>query len=223
MTTMFADLPFALHVLPVTPFAQNCSVLVAPDGEAVVVDPGGDVPAILRLLTEHHARVQAIWLTHGHFDHVGGAADLKEALGGAVPVLGPHADDAWLVENVAEQAAFFGLGDAGRSITPDRWLKEGDVLKLGEARFTVRHCPGHTPGHVLFIDADHRIGFVGDVLFAGSIGRTDLPGGDHATLLNNIRRKLLSLPDDVRFIPGHGPASTIGRERASNPFLAEIV
>ena len=218
---MFSDLPFSLHVLPVTPFAQNCSVLVAPDGEAVVIDPGGDVPHILRLLTEHKARVREIWLTHGHFDHVGGAAALKEALGG-VPVIGPHEADAWLVENVEEQAAFFGLADAGRSITPDRWLTEGDALTLGEATFTVRHCPGHTPGHVLFIDEAHRIGFVGDVLFAGSIGRTDFPGGDHATLLMNIRDKLLSLPDDFRFVPGHGPASTIGRERTHNPFLAEI-
>jgi len=219
---MFADLPFSLHVLPVTPFAQNCSVLVAPDGEAVVIDPGGDVPAILRLLTEHRATVREIWLTHGHFDHVGGTAELKEALGGDVPVLGPHADDAWLVENVQTQAAFFGLADAGRSITPDRWLAEGDSLSLGEATFTVRHCPGHTPGHVLFLSEAHRIGFVGDVLFAGSIGRTDFPGGDHATLLANIRDKLLTLPDDFRFVPGHGPASTIGRERKGNPFLAEI-
>ena len=223
MSMSFADLPFALHVLPVTPFAQNCSVLIAPQGEAVVIDPGGDVPAILRLLTERRARVQEIWLTHGHFDHVGGAADLKEALGGTVPVLGPHRDDAWLVENVEEQAAFFGLADAGRSITPDRWLEEGDVLKLGVARFGVRHCPGHTPGHVVFVDATHRIGFVGDVLFAGSIGRTDFPGGDHATLLASIRDKLLSLPDDFRFVPGHGPASTIGHEKRSNPFLVDCV
>lgn len=222
MSALPSDLPFALHVLPVTPFAQNCSLLIAPDGEAVVIDPGGDVPAILQLLVEQRARVREIWLTHGHFDHVGGAAELKKALGG-VPVLGPHRGDAWLVQNVEEQAAFFGLADAGRSVTPDRWLEEGETLSLGDAPFTVRHCPGHTPGHVLFIDEDHRIAFVGDVLFAGSIGRTDFPGGDHATLLANIRDKLLSLPDDVRFIPGHGPASTIGRERNSNPFLADIV
>jgi len=223
MSVSFADLPFALHVLPVTPFAQNCSLLIAPDGETVVIDPGGDVPAILRMLAEQKARVREIWLTHGHFDHVGGAAALKEALGASVPVLGPHRNDAWLVENVEEQAVFFGLVDAGRGVTPDRWLKEGDTLAVGEAVFTVRHCPGHTPGHVLFIDEEHRIAFVGDVLFAGSIGRTDFPGGDHAALLANIRDKLLSLPDDVRFIPGHGPASTIGRERKSNPFLADIV
>ena len=225
MNVSFADLPFALHVLPVTPFAQNCSLLIAPDGEAVVIDPGGDVPGILRLLTELRAKVRAIWLTHGHFDHVGGAAALKEALG-SVPVLGPHREDAWLVEHVEEQAAFFGLADAGRSVTPDRWLEEGDVLKLGAATFTVHHCPGHTPGHVLFLDADHRIAFVGDVLFAGSIGRTDfkrLHPSDQETLLANIRDRLLVLPDDVRFIPGHGPASTIGHERRTNPFLADIV
>ncbi len=215
--------PYELHILPVTGFAQNCSLLVDIDTRvAAVVDPGGDVPAILRLIAEKRAEVRAIWLTHGHFDHVGGAAELKEQLGGNVPVLGPHRGDAWLVENVEEQAAFFGLADAGRSITPDEWLDEGDELTLGAAAFTVRHCPGHTPGHVLFLDMGHGLGFVGDVLFAGGIGRTDFPGGDHAMLLRCIREKLLSLSDDFRFVPGHGPMSTIGNERRSNPFLANI-
>ena len=220
---MSADTPYEVHVLPVTAFMQNCSLLIDVDTRAaVVIDPGGDVLDILRLIAERRAKVQAIWLTHGHFDHVGGAAELKQALGGAVPVLGPHPDDAWLVENVEAQAAFFGLAEAGRSITPDAWLDEGDALELGAATFAVRHCPGHTPGHVLFLDMAHDLGFVGDVLFAGGIGRTDFPGGDHGALLRCIRDKLLSLPDDFRFIPGHGPASTIGDERRSNPFLADI-
>ncbi len=216
--------PYELHILPVTGFAQNCSLLVDIETRAaIIVDPGGDVPTILRLIAESRADVQAIWLTHGHFDHVGGTAELKRMLGGKVPVMGPHRDDAWLVENVEEQAAFFGLAEAGESITPDRWLDEGDELTLGAATFGVRHCPGHTPGHVLYLDTAHRLGFVGDVLFAGGIGRTDFPGGDHATLLRCIRDKLLTLPDDFRFVPGHGPMSTIGDERRANPFLADIV
>ena len=218
---MFADLPFHLQIIPVTPFAQNCSVLIEPDERrAVIIDPGGDAHLIMQALAEARATPQAIWLTHGHFDHVGGAAQLKEALG--VDVLGPHRDDDWLVEHVQEQGAFFGV-DAGRSVTPDRWLSHGEALQIGKAQFKVRHCPGHTPGHVIFVDEAHRIGFFGDVLFRGSIGRTDFPRGDHAQLLASIAERILTLPDDFRFIPGHGPPSTVGEERRSNPYLAELV
>ncbi len=220
MTTA-AHATFDVVVVPVTPFAQNCSLLIDHDSrETVVIDPGGDVPHILRALAEHGARPAAIWLTHGHFDHVGGAAQLREELD--IPVLGPHRDDDWLVEHVEEQAAYFGLGDAGRGLTPNRWLRHGEQLRLGAARFQVRHCPGHTPGHVIFVNIAQRIGFFGDVLFAGSIGRTDFPRGDHARLLRSIAAHILTLPDDFRFIPGHGPASTVGTERRGNPHLAEL-
>ena len=218
---LYRDLPFDLYVLPVTELEQNCSILVDRDNrEAVLVDPGGDVEGILRVLATLRARPAKIWLTHGHFDHVGGAAKLKEAFD--IPVIGPHESDAFLVEHVEEQGRFFGL-PAGRSITPDKWLNEGDALDFAGATFEVRHCPGHTPGHVAFIDTAHNIGFVGDLLFQGSIGRSDLPGGSREALMQSLREKLLSLPDDFRFIPGHGMASTIGAERANNPYLTEIV
>ena len=219
---LYADLPFDLYVLPVTELAQNCSILVNRDSrEAVLIDPGGEPQSIIAVLAALKARPQQIWLTHGHFDHVGGAADLKEAFG--IPVLGPQRADDWLVEHVEEQGAFFGMAEPGRSVTPDRWLEHGDVLSFAGADFEVRHCPGHTPGHVIFVDAAHNIGFVGDVLFHGSIGRSDFPRGDHGQLMRSIREHLLSLPDAFRFIAGHGMASTIGEERRSNPYLAEIV
>ncbi len=219
---LYADLPFELYVLPVTMLEQNCSILVDPDTrEALLIDPGGEVQGILGVLATLKARPKQIWLTHGHFDHVGGAAELREAFG--IPVLGPHADDAWLVEDVEAQGRFFGIEDPGRSITPDRWLKDGETLLFAGGTFVVRHCPGHTPGHVVFLDSGHDLGFVGDVLFHGSIGRSDFPRGDHATLLASIRQHLLSLPDSFRFIPGHGMASTIGVERKENPYLREIV
>ena len=219
---MFGDLPFQLYVLPVTELAQNCSILRNKKSrEAVLIDPGGEPELLLAALAALKAKPVAIWLTHGHFDHVGGAAAIKEALN--IPVIGPHEDDAWLVENVEEQGRFFGMPDPGRSITPDRWLKEGDTLNFSGATFQVRHCPGHTPGHVVLIDEAHKIGFLGDVLFKGSVGRSDFPRGDRAQLMASIRDKLLGLPDDFRFIAGHGEPSTIGEERQNNPYIAEIV
>ena len=214
------QVPFHVEVVPVTPLQQNCSILRCnATGRAVVVDPGGDVPLIHDALQRLNAKVEAIWLTHGHFDHVGGAAELAEATN--APVIGPHRDDEWLLEAVAEQAAMFGL-EGGRAVTPDRWLEEGEAVRFGEVTFQVRHLPGHTPGHVVLVNQPARLALVGDVLFAGSIGRTDFPRSDHAALMAGIRDKLLTLDDDVTFIPGHGPTSTIGEQRRTNPFLAGL-
>jgi glyoxylase-like metal-dependent hydrolase (beta-lactamase superfamily II) len=205
-------------IVPVTPFQQNCTILFDADTkEGVVVDPGGDLPRIRAALEQYGVTVQAIWLTHGHIDHAGGAMDLKDALG--VPLVGPHEADTPLLQNLEVQAVRFGVSDAVRNCTPDRFLAEGDVVGFGEHQFEVLHCPGHAPGHVVFFNREARFAHVGDVLFNGSIGRTDLPGGDHAALIASIRNKLLPLGDDIGFICGHGPGSRFGDERRGNPFL----
>jgi hydroxyacylglutathione hydrolase len=205
-------------IIPVTPFQQNCTLLFDADTrEGVVVDPGGDVEQIRNVIEENNINVTAIWLTHGHIDHAGGAMDLKDALG--VDIIGPHEDDRPLLEGLESQARMFGLTGAVRNVTPDRWLNDGDKVSFGEHEFEVLHCPGHAPGHVVFFNREARFAHVGDVLFNGSIGRTDLPGGNHATLLASIKDKLLPLGDDVSFICGHGPGSRFGDERRTNPFL----
>ncbi len=204
-------------IIPVTPFQQNCTLLWCETTKrAVVIDPGGDLPNISRAIAQAGVAVDKIWLTHGHVDHVGGAADLRENL--KVPIEGPHKDDLFLLQHVVETARSFGMTNAS-NVTPDRWLDEGDQVEVGELTFDVLHCPGHSPGSLAFVHPGQRLAIVGDVLFAGSVGRTDLPGGDHAALLASIRNKLLPLGDDVAIVSGHGPTSTIGRERASNPFL----
>jgi hydroxyacylglutathione hydrolase len=204
-------------IIPVTPFQQNCTLLWCDATKrAVVIDPGGDLPDIERAIAEAQVVVDKIWLTHGHIDHVGGAAELKAKLN--VPIEGPHRDDLFLLEHVVDSARTFGIQGAA-NVVPDRWLEEGDQVEIGELTFGVLHCPGHSPGSITLINPAQRLAIVGDVLFAGSIGRTDLPGGDHRQLLKSIKDKLLPLEDNVTVLNGHGPATTIGRERATNPFL----
>ena len=210
-------------VIPVTPFQQNCSLLWDEDtGKGVVVDPGGGVDRIMSAVAETGATVERILLTHGHMDHAGGAAALREALaeGRAAPppIIGPDERDRFLLESLAEQSARFGI-EGARNVLPDRWLSEGDRVEIGGVPFSVLHCPGHTPGHVVFVSEALRFALVGDVLFQGSVGRTDFPYGDHEALIEAITTKLLPLGDDIAFLCGHGPGSRFGQERLSNPFL----
>ncbi len=210
--------PLSVTVVPVTPFQQNASILVcARTGEAAVVDPGGDVERIEAALKETGGTCRQILLTHGHIDHAGGAAKLAERL--SVPVVGPHEADRFLLETLVRSGMTVGIEDA-EAVEPDRWLEEGETVSVGDIAFEVREVPGHTPGHILFYAADLAFVIGGDALFQGSIGRTDFPYGDHARLIASIRDKMLTLPDHVTVLPGHGPATTIGVERAGNPFLA---
>ncbi len=210
-------------IIPVTPFQQNCALLWdETTKQALIVDPGGDVERILAAIDQMGVTVERILLTHGHLDHAGGAASLAEALrarpgSGPVPIEGPDQRDAFLLEGLAAQAAAHGF--EARNVTPDRWFQEGDFVTLGEHRFDVLHCPGHTPGHIVFVNHAARFALVGDVLFQGSVGRTDFPYGDTDALIDAIMTKLLPLGDEFAFLCGHGPGSTIGEERRSNPFL----
>ncbi len=206
-----------ISVVPVTAFQQNCSIIhCQKTNKGAVVDPGGDLDLVLAEIEKEAIDVDKILLTHAHIDHAGATHELAKKL--SVPIIGPERGDEFLIQSIAAQGRMFGLGHA-ESFTPDRWLVHGDTVSVGDDTFEVRHCPGHTPGHVIFYNAEHKIAIVGDVLFHGSIGRTDLPRGDHATLLRSIREQLLTLPDDVTFLPGHGPTSTIGVQRRMNPFL----
>jgi hydroxyacylglutathione hydrolase len=204
-------------IVPVTPFQQNCTILFDEATKiGVVVDPGGDVETIRQVISENGLTIEGIWLTHGHLDHAGGAMELKAALD--VDIVGPHAADEPLLSRIADQARTYGI-EGLANCTPDRYLTEGEKVSFGDHEFEVLHCPGHAPGHVVFYNRAASFAHVGDVLFSGSIGRTDLPGGDHATLIRSIKEKLLPLGDEIGFICGHGPGGRFGEERRNNPFL----
>ncbi len=207
------------RIIPVTPFQQNCSLLWCEEtGEAAVVDPGGDLPQIIDAASQLQVRIVKILLTHGHIDHAGGTAALASQLG--VPVEGPQQEERFWIDQLPQQGRMFGFPHV-ESFTPDRWLNDGDQVRFGNVTLDVLHCPGHTPGHVVFFCAQAKLAIVGDVLFQGSIGRTDFPRGDHETLIRSIRGKLWPLGDEVSFIPGHGPMSTFGAERRSNPYVSD--
>lgn len=206
-------------ILPVTPFQQNCSLLWCTETmQGAVVDPGGEVERIIDAAAEHKIEIEKILITHGHIDHAGGAAELAERCG--CPIEGPEKSDAFWIDQLQESGEKFGF-DGARVFEPTRWLQGGDDVTFGNVTLTVRHCPGHTPGHVVFVEKALGLAIVGDVLFQGSIGRTDFPRGDHATLIRSITEQLWPLGGDVAFIPGHGQMSTFGAERENNPFVSD--
>jgi glyoxylase-like metal-dependent hydrolase (beta-lactamase superfamily II) len=206
-------------VLPVTPLQQNCSIFWDDQARrASVIDPGGEADRIVEVLRELDLTAERILLTHGHIDHAGGAAALAGTLG--VPIWGPAIEDRFLLDGLEAQGRGYGIAEA-RAVTPDRWLAEGDTVPIAGLDFAVLHCPGHTPGHIVFVSTAARVAIVGDVLFRGSIGRTDFPYGDTEALITAIRTKLFPLGDDMVFLCGHGPGGTFGEERRSNPFVGE--
>ncbi|WP_269713568.1 MBL fold metallo-hydrolase [Caulobacter sp. NIBR2454] len=218
---MSSEPPIRAVIAPVTPLQQNCTIVwCTKTKKAAVIDPGGEVPRLRQALESQGLTLEKIWITHGHLDHAGGAATLKLETG--VPIEGPHPDDQFWIDDIAVNGERWGMPEA-RAFVPDRWLGDGDVVTLGETQFEVIHCPGHTPGHVIFFHRETRFAQVGDVLFQGSIGRTDFPRGNHADLIASITQKLWPLGDDVRFVPGHGPMSSFGAERRSNPYVADRV
>jgi len=217
--TMDSEMSLKATLIPVTPFQQNCSLLWCDETmKGVLVDPGGEIDKLLETCEENGVELEKILVTHGHIDHAGGVAELAELK--SLPIEGPHEDDKFWIEGLTEQGRQFGIGPA-RPFTPTRWLTGGDQVSVGNLTLDVLHCPGHTPGHVVFYEPISGLACVGDVLFKGSIGRTDFPKGDHATLINSITQMLWPLGDDVAFIPGHGPMSTFGEERRSNPYVAD--
>jgi hydroxyacylglutathione hydrolase len=209
--------PLGIAVVPVTPFQQNCSIVWCTlTKEAAIVDPGGDVERIRGALKELGVTPVAIWLTHGHIDHAGGATELAGVLN--LPIIGPHEADRFLLDALPQQGLMFEMRGV-QAVTPTRWLVEGESVQLGQSNFSVLHVPGHTPGHVTFFNKEAQFLLAGDTLFAGSVGRTDFPYGNHKDLIAGIKGKLLPLGDEVQFLPGHGPAGTLGEERRTNPFL----
>ncbi len=203
--------------IPVTAFQQNCSLVWCDQTlQAAVIDPGGDLDRLLAHVAQLDLKLEQIWLTHAHIDHAGGTAELARRL--SLPIIGPHPGDQFWIDGLPQQGAMFGFPPA-EPFTPTRWLDDGDTVTLAHHVLQVRHCPGHTPGHVVFYSPDIQRAFVGDVLFAGSMGRTDFPGGNHAQLIASITKRLWPMGDDTVFIPGHGPESTFGAERQTNPYV----
>jgi len=215
------SLPIRAIVAPVTPLQQNCTIVwCVKTNKAAVIDPGGDLPRILQAVHDHGLTVEKIWITHAHLDHAGAAAALKAVTGAVIE--GPHIDDQFWIDRIEDSGRQYGMPDAKAFVT-DRWLVDGDEVTLGETRFLVRHCPGHTPGHVVFIQPEAKFAQVGDVLFKGSVGRTDFPRGNFEQLVASITERLWPLGDDMAFVPGHGPMSTFGAERKTNPFVADVI
>lgn len=209
------------QIVPVTAFSQNCSIIWCDETmEGALVDPGGDVDKLMGAVEKLGVKLTKILLTHGHLDHAGGSADIQEQLG--LPIIGPHREDKFWLDQIEEHAANYNMPGL-RCCTPDEWLKDGDEVTVGNVTMQVYHTPGHTPGHVVFYEPTHKVAFVGDVLFKGSIGRTDFPRGNMQDLVGAITGKLWPLGDDVTFVPGHGPLSTFGAERQSNPFVGDRV
>lgn len=206
-------------IIPVTPYQQNCSILwCEQEGVGAIVDPGGDIPGIKQAINQVGIKPVKILITHGHLDHAAAAKELSEELG--IPIIGPHQEDQFWIDSLKETCEMSGFPPA-EPFTPQRWLVDGDEVEVGKITLQVLHCPGHTPGHVVFFEPESKTAFVGDVLFQGSIGRTDFPKGDHETLVSSIRNKLWPLGDEVTFVPGHGPLSTFGKERQTNPFVSD--
>jgi len=211
-------MPMKATIIPVTPYQQNCSVLWCDETMlGAVVDPGGDLDLIIDAIESNDVTIEKILITHGHLDHAGGTADLKDRLD--VPIEGPHIDDTFWIDRLPEDCAQSGF--SGRVFVSDRWLENGEQVTVGNLTLDVYHCPGHTPGHVVFHEPTSNVAFVGDVLFQGSIGRTDFPRGNHDDLINAICGRLWPLGDEVQFVPGHGPMSTFGHERSTNPFVGD--
>ncbi|MAR94763.1 MAG: hypothetical protein CMD46_00110 [Gammaproteobacteria bacterium] len=205
-------------VQPVTLFQQNASIIYCSNtNKCAIVDPGGDIEILLEIAKNNNLIPEKILLTHGHIDHAGGATELSEIL--KVEIHGPHIDDKFLLDDLQKQGQMFGL--PSKDCQPDLWLSEGDIIEVGEEKLDVYFCPGHTPGHIIFYNKSNKLAIVGDVLFNGSIGRTDLPGGNYDQLINSVKEKLWPLGKDIEFIPGHGPMSTFETERLSNPFVSD--
>ena len=209
-----------IAIIPVTAFQQNCSLIWCTETmHGAIVDPGGDVDNIRRAIDENGVKIEKVLVTHGHFDHAGATREVADLY--SAPIEGPHRDDQFLLDTLPEEAAKYGFGSA-QVFTPNRWLNEGDTVQFGNIILNVLHCPGHTPGHVVFHHPEAEVAIVGDVLFQGSIGRTDFPRGDHVALISSIKGKLWPLGDTVTFLPGHGPPSTFGDERKNNPFVGDF-
>jgi glyoxylase-like metal-dependent hydrolase (beta-lactamase superfamily II) len=212
---------FQIQVIPVTPLQQNASIIWSTKTkQAALVDPGGDRDRLIDAAKELQVDITAIWLTHGHIDHIGAATALKDHFG--CPIIGPHKDDQFLLDHAETQGMKYGITEA-QNVQPDRFLEEGDTIEVAGIEFSVLHCPGHSPGHVVFHRQEAQFAFVGDVLFRGSIGRTDLPGGNFDQLIESITQKLWPLGNDMQFLPGHGPGSTFGQERLDNGFVSDQV